>query len=326
MVSVVIPNYNHAKFLKKRIDTVLSQTYQDFNLIILDDCSLDNSKEIIEQYRYNHKVSYIIYNELNSGAVFKQWKRGVELAKGDYIWVAESDDFAAPTFLETMVQELDKRPEVGIVYSNSVIVDEYERPFDSWAKRRKKICRVDKWKADYTAIGIAEIQSLLLYNCTINNASAVLFRRNLLVQHLDTIATFRYVGDWYAYMAILKDSNLTYVHQDLNFYREHQKNASMQSYENGMQFYERYQCRSLILPSLIISDTIKERLYQDLAYEYLNYWLTFLRKKNVSSTDFLKLNACLLGMDKALFSNVMRSLAAIGLGKFRKQLTRLWGH
>ena len=56
-VSVIIPNYNHAPYLKERIDSVLNQTYQDFEVIILDDCSPDNSVEVIEQYRSNPHVS-----------------------------------------------------------------------------------------------------------------------------------------------------------------------------------------------------------------------------------------------------------------------------
>ena len=63
LVSVIIPSYNHEKFLKERIDSVLNQTFQDFELIILDDLSPDNSREIIESYRAHPKVSHIIFNE-----------------------------------------------------------------------------------------------------------------------------------------------------------------------------------------------------------------------------------------------------------------------
>jgi glycosyltransferase involved in cell wall biosynthesis len=79
LVSVIIPNYNHSLYLKQRIDSVLNQTFQDFELIILDDCSSDSSKEIIEQYRQNPKVSQIIFNQINSGSVFKQWAEGNHL-------------------------------------------------------------------------------------------------------------------------------------------------------------------------------------------------------------------------------------------------------
>ena len=63
MVSVIIPNYNHAPFLVERIESVLNQSYPDFEVIILDDCYTDSSKEIIEKYRNNPKISQIIYNK-----------------------------------------------------------------------------------------------------------------------------------------------------------------------------------------------------------------------------------------------------------------------
>ena len=98
-VSVIIPNYCHARFLNQRIDSVLNQTYSDYEVIILDDCSTDNSREIIESYRNHPKISHIVYNEKNSGSTFIQWEKGFELARGEYIWIAESDYVARSTFL-----------------------------------------------------------------------------------------------------------------------------------------------------------------------------------------------------------------------------------
>jgi glycosyltransferase involved in cell wall biosynthesis len=74
LVSVIIPNYCHSQFLVQRIESVLNQTYQNFEVIILDDCSPDAgaSKAVIEKYRGNPHVSHIVYNEENSGSTFKQ--------------------------------------------------------------------------------------------------------------------------------------------------------------------------------------------------------------------------------------------------------------
>ena len=80
-VSVIVPNYNHAIFLYRRLDSILRQTYSDFEIIILDDCSTDGSRNIIEQYRSNPKVSNIIYNETNSGTGFMQWVKGLRTAE-----------------------------------------------------------------------------------------------------------------------------------------------------------------------------------------------------------------------------------------------------
>lgn len=74
-VSVIVPNYCHAPYLEQRIESILQQTFQDFELILLDDCSTDGSREILERYRNHPKVSGIFYNERNSGSPFKQWKK-----------------------------------------------------------------------------------------------------------------------------------------------------------------------------------------------------------------------------------------------------------
>src|SRR5690606_9831849 len=102
-VSVIIPNYNHARYLNQRIDSVLRQTFTDFEVIILDDCSKDDSREVIEKYRGNKKITHIVYNAQNSGSTFGQWKKGIALAKGRFIWIAESDDWCEETFLERLL-------------------------------------------------------------------------------------------------------------------------------------------------------------------------------------------------------------------------------
>ena len=93
-VSVNVLNYNHAKYLRQRIDSILVQTFQDFELILLDDKSTDDSFDIIKSYQTDSHVSHVVVNEYNSGNPFSQWVKGIELSKGDYVWIAESDDVA----------------------------------------------------------------------------------------------------------------------------------------------------------------------------------------------------------------------------------------
>lgn len=123
-ISVIIPNYNHARFLKQRVNSVLQQTYQDFEVIIMDDNSSDHSKDIIEQYRNYPKISHIIYNETNSGSTFKQWKKGLELAKGEWIWIAESDDYADTDFLEQLLGFSTNDNNIQLIYCDSFSTNE----------------------------------------------------------------------------------------------------------------------------------------------------------------------------------------------------------
>src|SRR5579859_2961505 len=117
-VSVVIPNYNHARFLRKRIDSVLQQTYQDFELILLDDCSTDDSRAILSQYTADPRAR-VEFNEVNSGSTFRQWNKGVRLARGEYVWIAESDDYADEHLLETLVSRLESEPAAVLAHCRS---------------------------------------------------------------------------------------------------------------------------------------------------------------------------------------------------------------
>src|ERR1700688_2462524 len=108
-VSIVVPNYNHARFLRQRLDSIFGQTFQDFELIVMDDCSTDASRSIISAYANNPRVR-TEFNAENSGSTFKQWNKGVRLARGEYVWIAESDDYADERLLGELVFLLDSNP------------------------------------------------------------------------------------------------------------------------------------------------------------------------------------------------------------------------
>ena len=126
MISVIVPNFNHARYLEKRLESVLTQTYQNIELIILDDCSSDNSIDIINKYKTNQKVSSIVLSNVNSGSPFKQWSRGIEIAKGDYIWIAESDDYCDNTFLEKCLAPFETDMSLVMVFCGSHWVDDQD--------------------------------------------------------------------------------------------------------------------------------------------------------------------------------------------------------
>ena len=199
-VSVIIPNYNHALFLKQRIESVLYQTFQDFEVIILDDCSTDSSRDIIELYRDHPKVKTIVYNSINSGSPFKQWKKGIDLANGDYIWIAESDDFADPIFLEKTVNEFTKNPALGMVFTNS-----------HWVDNNGSECNdLSIYSESFTRSGIDEIRNQLLIHNSIQNVSSILFRARELKKISNSYTMYKVFGDWILYVEILKQTNLAF--------------------------------------------------------------------------------------------------------------------
>lgn len=273
-VSVIIPNYNHERYLKQRIDSVLNQTFQDFELIILDDQSTDNSKDVIEQYRNHPKVSKIIYNEVNSGTTFKQWNKGIKLAQGELIWLAESDDDASEFFLEEMVARFDKNPALGIVYCDSFYMNEQSEKIKCTHVWKNERFSTTRWNNDFENSGINEVNSYLIFHNVIDNASSALFKKEMLHKAGLADESFRYAGDMYLYMKVLLLSDVAYVAKPLNYFREHAVNTSKESFVNGLRPLEGVLSFSKLIfdNKLISKETRIKRNSQAIAeYRYFFY-------------------------------------------------------
>ena len=219
-VSVLIPNYNHAKYLKQRIESILNQTYRDFEIIILDDCSTDRSRDIIDDYtsRFPFITSY--YNSINSGSPFIQWDSGVDKAKGEFIWIAESDDFAEPTFLEKTTAIMNDNKTLGLVYCDSKVFDESNKS-EYFVSERKALFSNTKWLRDYLNSGKKEIADYLYLANTINNVSGVLFRKCKYSEAGFADHSMKFCGDWFIYLRILLISDVAYIAEPLNNFRLH---------------------------------------------------------------------------------------------------------
>lgn len=100
-ISVVVPNYNYARHLEQRLQSILDQTLSPREIIFLDDDSSDDSVAVATRLLRASPINWrVVRNETNSGSVFKQWRKGAALAKGELVWIAEADDWADPRFLE----------------------------------------------------------------------------------------------------------------------------------------------------------------------------------------------------------------------------------
>jgi len=257
-VSIIVPNYNHARFLEKRIQSILDQTYQDFELIYLDDASTDNSNEIFSKFA-NHPKIRAIYNETNSGSPFKQWNKGVKASTGEYIWLAESDDYADKRFLEAMVDRLERHPSVGLAYCRSWIIDESGTIIYScrdWVTHSDR----KRWDKDFINAGKDECRNHLFYENTILNASSVLIRRKVYEDVGFANETLRLCGDWELWVKILLNSDIAFVSETLNYFRHHFKTVRRQSDLNGLSVEEYYQIRSFILKNLDCSPALIEEV------------------------------------------------------------------
>lgn len=222
-VSVIIPNYNHAPYLKERIDSVLNQTYQDFEVIILDDCSPDNSVEVIEQYRSNPHVSHILINEQNTRNTFIQWERGISMAKGRYIWIAESDDVAELQLLETLIGQLEQHPDASVAFCHSRLIDADGALLSE--QNTKNPAQPGQITIDDSC---TFLRHLLIFNY-IYNASMAVFRRDVYDRANPDYKQFRYCGDWHFWASVCAAGRVIEVYDMLSRFRQHQRKVTEDS-------------------------------------------------------------------------------------------------
>ncbi len=219
-VTVVTPNFNYGCYLPQRLESILAQTYQDYELIVIDNASTDNSREVIESYAKDPRVR-TIFNAQNNGSTFKQWQLGINHAKGEYIWFAESDDYADHSLLETLVEKLDRHPNVGLAYCQSWAVDEQSKILYNMIDTLECHFETSRWRSDFLNSGRDEC-SFLFWTNTIPNASAVLMRRKVLERAGGSPRDMLLAGDWLLYAKMLTISDIAFVSTPLNYFRHHE--------------------------------------------------------------------------------------------------------
>ena len=283
-ISIIIPNYNHADYLDERIQSVLNQTYQYFEVIILDDKSTDNSLEVINKYKDDPHVAKIIVNEQNSGSTFKQWHKGFELAKGPIIWIAESDDSCENTLLEKLVKEHIEKNNV-VTFCKSQRMDENSLKYETFHNEIKR----GNWD------GKDFIQEFLGKYNIIMNASSAIFNKNIALSIDPQYKSFKGSGDWLFWIEIIQNGSVSYIDESLNFFRKHSANTTERCYTNGTDFIEDKRIFDyLVKNSLIKSSTIKSIRRRNLIkFSTFPFDSEEVRKKVIETWDFsLKEHIC----------------------------------
>ena len=228
-ISVVVPNYNYEEFLYQRIYSILSQKVKIYELIILDDNSSDNSRKVIDGL-VNCLSEYIdvskIYNTKNSGSAFKQWQKGFELAKGDYVWITEADDYCSNKFLKEVVKPIRKNNDIVISYADTAFVDKQGSIFMYTIKKEIDIMNTGHWDHDYVIDGMEEINKYAFLNCTIANVSAAIIKKDNYHDFFKQSGDYKQVGDYLFYFNVMTRGKVAFRAKALNYYRVHGNNVT----------------------------------------------------------------------------------------------------
>ena len=227
LVSVIIPGYNHARFLQERIESVLGQTYPCIEVIMLDDASKDGSAEIMLQYAKHERVSHVVINEKNSGNTFLQWQKGLALAQGEYVWIAESDDVAHPDFLSALLSPLTETPDAVMAFSWSTMIDENSKPLPySWDETKR-----------FHSPGIYASRSFCLQRMVFKNlmynASMIVFKKECASHVNPQFMQYRHSGDWLFWFDIARQGKICEVPRKLNSFRQHANKVSNEALQKA---------------------------------------------------------------------------------------------
>ncbi len=200
-----------------RIESILNQTYSHFELIVLDDYSNDGSLSVFEQYK--DRINILILNEKNSGSPFHQWQKGIAEAKGEWIWIAESDDYCEPELLEQLLMlECD----ADIRYCQTTDVDTKGQYIIDRLETTKGF-QNNIWESNFKMDGNTFCRDYLKVKNVIPNASAVIFRKKLIHPEIfsQELVQMKMCGDWLFWIRLLETSSIGFCAQHLNYFRSH---------------------------------------------------------------------------------------------------------
>ena len=222
-LSILVPNYNHAPFLAERIQSIKGQTFDDYELIVLDDASDDDSITILNR-ELQHTDHQLIVNARNSGSPCSQWLKGIRRARGEFIWIAESDDSCTEDFLATLLPYLERG--ASLAYCRSAAIDADTVDISATTLYWPDQIDADLWHQPFETSSQSFCRQLMSRANCIPNASAVVFRRDQALPCLaisDRFKDLLFTGDWIFWFQYLAhhQGEVCFVPQPKSWFRSH---------------------------------------------------------------------------------------------------------
>lgn len=215
MISIAMTTYNGEKYLREQIDSILNQSYKDFELIICDDCSTDSTVQIIKSYTDSRITLFI--NDTNLGFK-KNFEKAIKLCSGDYIALSDQDDIWKNNKLELCVNNIN---DYDLICTNSVIINSENISQNYTMKDVLKIKKIpnDQFK----------IFSHLIFTNFVQG-STVLAKRDFILSTLPIPENFGYHDYWFGIMASI-NNGIKYLDISTLNYRKHESQITINTYE-----------------------------------------------------------------------------------------------
>lgn len=272
-VSVIVPNYNHGQFLGQRIESILAQTYENLDVLVLDDCSNDNSRDVITEFceKYPGRVRSL-FNDRNSGNVFRQWRKGVENSDGDLIWICESDDFCEPDFLEILVRNFKDRS-VNIAFGRIQFSDRDGR-FKSGLDNYREGAEPGIWADPTVRPASLWFASGFGVNNVIANVGGCVMRRQSLLQSVwEEAETYSILGDWFLYCHLAGGGQIAYEPTAIAYFRQHGGNTSVTSFTKPSYYDEHQRLMILLKQRWDVPEATVDKFIGKVSFQYSHFKL-----------------------------------------------------
>ncbi|MGM9571812.1 MAG: glycosyltransferase [bacterium] len=271
LVSVIVPNYNHEPYLAERLESIYAQTYKNIEVILLDDCSTDNSKEILEKYQARYpEITSLYVNRENGKKVFAQWKKGIKLAKGQLIWIAESDDHCDADFLSELVG----------AFSNEAVMLAFCR--SSFRKNGREIEFTEHYLGEFTDFDWSKsffvsahdlVQRAFAFKNIIPNVSSVVFRKTgQISSQLEALwSEMKLCGDWVFYLEKIQGGLVYYSSAATNYYRIHDNSTSLKIQKTARYYKEQQMVSEYLAEHYNVPFSCFEQQKKKLTEHYLYF-------------------------------------------------------
>ncbi len=209
-ISAFIPNYNHSQYLPESIESILNQTYEADEILIIDDGSTDNSIEVIQEFQKKHKKIKLIKNEKNYG-IHLTFNKALHILKNEIIAPFSADDFIMPSFFEKAMKLFKENNDLSIVFSNSkVFQDKKPYQFRSISKEalsEQKIIYPDEF------IKLSRTKNFHIASC------ACIYKKKIVMHYGGYRIQFKSLTDYYLNLQIALRHPIAYIPEELSAYR-----------------------------------------------------------------------------------------------------------